>query len=132
LHFGKLKKIYLHLFRSTPFTPYFSTAQQAYFVPHTLAFFLRFRYWYALFFTAKCLPHCQRSNGSHRTFSKRKKNKKASKIRWLRTMPTLNKKSQRLRHNGKANKVLRKIGFVALPPFGTYSVSFWIFCHATY
>ncbi len=43
LHFGKLKQIYLHLFRSIPFTPYYITAQQTYFVPHTLAFFQRFR-----------------------------------------------------------------------------------------
>jgi hypothetical protein len=70
--------------------------------------------------------------GSRDTFSKRKKNKKASKIRWLRSMPTLNKKSKRLRHNGKANMVASPSFFVALPPFGTYSVSFWLFCPATF
>ena len=79
-----------------------------------------------------------------KTFSKRKKNKKASKIRWLRTMPTLNRKSKRLRHNGKANRWLRRVvvlpchpsglipfpfGFFAPPPFqwlSFFSVFFFV------
>lgn len=35
--------------------------------------------------------------------------------------------TKRLRHNDKAVKVASPDCFIALPPFGTYSVSFWFF-----
>ena len=60
-------------------------------------------------------------------FPKKKKhrNKKESKVRWW-----ADKKAKRLRHNKKEKKAtLSK--FFSFLAFGTYSVSFWLFCLTT-